>query len=62
MCPFHKNCDVTNNCGKVPSPQSGPRNTPSGVEIQVDLPNPYGQSILQVDLDTVYVHAFDLDT
>ena len=28
--------------------------------IQVDLP--YGPSILQVDLDTVYVHVFDLDT
>ena len=28
--------------------------------IQVNLP--YGRSILQVDLDTVYVHAFNLDT
>ena len=38
----------------------GPGIHPSGVGIQVDLP--YGRSILQVDLDTVYVNAFDLDT
>ena len=48
-------------CGKYSPLRWTIRDTAFGsVEIMVNLP--YGQSTLQVDLDTIYVHAFDVDT
>ena len=41
-------------------PQTGPRDTPFGCGLQVR--SMYNSIYGKFDLDTVYVHAFDLDT